>query len=33
VQLGLLSRTLGLDDTLTLIWNGTDWIEVSFANN
>jgi hypothetical protein len=33
VQLALLSRTLGIDDTLTLIWNGTDWIEVAFANN
>jgi hypothetical protein len=33
VQLGAASRVLGQDDTLVLIWNGTDWIEVSFANN
>ena len=27
------SRTLGLNDTLTLIWNGSDWVELSFSNN
>lgn len=27
------NRTLGEDDTLMLIWNGSDWIEVSFSNN
>ena len=27
------ARTLGLNDTLTLIWNGTDWVEISFSNN
>ncbi len=34
VQLaGGANRTLGLNDALTLIWNGTDWIETSFADN
>jgi hypothetical protein len=27
------TRTLGLNDTLMLIWNGTDWVELSFTNN
>jgi hypothetical protein len=27
------SRILGANDTLTLLWNGADWIELSFANN
>ena len=33
VQVPSFSRVLGLNDTLTLIWNGTDWVEVSFTNN
>jgi parallel beta-helix repeat protein len=32
-QLGASTRVLGLNDTLTLVWNGTDWLEVSFVNN
>jgi hypothetical protein len=27
------SRTLGLNDTLTLIWNGSDWVQLAFSNN
>ena len=27
------SYALGLNDTLKLIWNGTDWLEVSYSNN
>ncbi len=27
------ARTLGSGDVLTLLWNGTDWIQVSFSNN
>lgn len=27
------NRTLGPSDMLTLLWDGGDWIEVSFANN
>lgn len=27
------ARALSDDDTLTLIWNGTDWLELSFVNN
>lgn len=27
------SRTLGDDDTLMLLWNGSSWIEISFSNN
>lgn len=27
------NRSLGTNDVLTLIWNGADWIEVSFTNN
>lgn len=30
---GNTNRTLGQNDVLTLLWNGTDWIEVSFADN
>ncbi|MFO1487542.1 MAG: glycosyl hydrolase family 28-related protein [Verrucomicrobiota bacterium] len=30
---GGASRSLGARDALTLIWNGTDWIELSFSNN
>ena len=27
------NRSLGTNDVLTLIWNGLDWVEVSFTNN
>lgn len=27
------NRTLGRNDVLTLLWNGTDWLEVGFADN
>lgn len=27
------TRALGPKDTLTLVWDGTDWIELGFANN
>lgn len=27
------ARTLGIRDILTLMWNGNNWLEVSFANN
>jgi hypothetical protein len=27
------SRTLGINDVLMLMWNGIDWIEISFTNN
>ncbi len=27
------ARTLGIRDTLTLIWNGLNWLELSYANN
>jgi hypothetical protein len=27
------SRTLGKDDTLMLLWNGAQWIEISYSNN
>jgi parallel beta-helix repeat protein len=30
---GITSRQLGLDDTLTLFWNGTKWVEIKYANN
>jgi hypothetical protein len=33
VQLGAGSRTIGANDTLTLIWDGTDWIEIAYVNN
>lgn len=33
VQLSAATRTLGLDDTLTLLWNGSDWIETGYADN
>lgn len=33
VQLGGASRTLGQDDVLMLLWSGTDWIEISYADN
>ncbi|MEK7524651.1 MAG: hypothetical protein AAB588_06535 [Patescibacteria group bacterium] len=32
-QLGAASRALGQNDTLTLIYNGADWLEVAFVNN
>ncbi len=32
VQLGA-TRTLGLNDTLSLIWDGANWIETAFSNN
>lgn len=33
VKLTASSRTLGAGDTLMLIWNGSDWLEVSFSDN
>jgi len=33
MQLGSASRVLGQNDTLTLIWDGTDWIETGYADN
>jgi len=27
------NRTLGLNDTMMLIWNGSDWVEISYSNN
>jgi hypothetical protein len=30
---GGADRTLGANDVLTLIWDGTDWFEIAFANN
>jgi hypothetical protein len=27
------NRVLGADDVLTLIWNGNNWLQTSFANN
>ncbi|MEK7524073.1 MAG: hypothetical protein AAB588_03500, partial [Patescibacteria group bacterium] len=32
-NLGAATRVLGNNDVLNLIWNGTDWIEISFINN
>lgn len=32
-QLGAATRVLGANDTLTLIWDGVDWIETAFTNN
>jgi len=32
-NLAAASRTLGNDDTLMLLWNGSSWIEISFSNN
>jgi len=32
-SLAAASRTLGNDDTLMLLWNGSTWIEISFSNN
>jgi len=32
-SLAAASRTLGNDDTLMLLWNGSSWIEISFSNN
>jgi hypothetical protein len=28
-----IAHTLGLNDTLTLLWDGSVWVELSFANN
>ncbi len=33
VQLGAVSRTIGPNDVLHLIYNGADWLEVSFSDN
>jgi len=33
VKLGSIKRVLGKEDTLTLIWNGNDWVEMDYANN
>lgn len=33
VKLGSINRVLGKEDTLTLIWNGNDWVEMDYANN
>lgn len=32
-KLGAVSRALSSGDTLTLIWDGNDWTELSFADN
>lgn len=32
-RLGAATRVLGLDDTLKLLWNGIDWIEIGNATN
>ena len=32
-SLAAASRTLGNDDTLMLLWNGSSWIEISFSDN
>jgi hypothetical protein len=32
-KLGAASRVLGTGDTLTLIWDGSDWVETAFSNN
>lgn len=32
MQLGAGTRVLGANDTLTLMFNGTDWLEVAFTN-
>lgn len=31
--LGSSTRTLGLNDALTLLWTGSDWIETAFSDN
>jgi len=33
VKLGSIKRVLGKEDTLTLIWNGDDWVEMDYADN
>ena len=33
VELGAASRAVGARDVLTLMHNGTNWVEVSYANN
>jgi len=30
---GGASRTLGAHDLLVLLWNGTDWVELSYSKN
>jgi hypothetical protein len=30
---GTPRRVLGANDLLSLIWDGTDWLEIAFANN
>lgn len=32
-KLGASSRTLHKEDTLTLIWDGDDWVEIAYSNN
>jgi hypothetical protein len=32
-NLAAATRTLGNDDTLMLVWNGSSWLEISFSNN
>jgi hypothetical protein len=32
-RVGATTRALGNGDTLTLIWDGNDWVEWSFSNN
>lgn len=33
LEIGAVSRTLGNRDVLVLMFDGTDWVEVSFSNN
>jgi len=33
VKLGGATRVLGINDTLTLVYDGTDWLEIGFGNN
>ncbi|MDP3015141.1 MAG: right-handed parallel beta-helix repeat-containing protein [bacterium] len=30
---GASSKTLGLEDILKLLWNGSDWVEIAYSNN
>lgn len=32
MQLGAATRALALNDNITLMFNGTDWLELAFAN-
>jgi parallel beta-helix repeat protein len=32
-RLGAAARVLGLEDTIKLLWNGSDWLEIAYADN